>query len=122
MQLIGKGTAALARRLLLVALFVFGFGEVPFGSEGPGTRGALDAGRAAALTAADTPPTEFLLEAERDKLKAAGIAGGGEDERATTLVAAPFGLSATVDGIDPQRATTPESRHGFSSRAPPFHA
>jgi hypothetical protein len=118
--LIGRTAAVLARRLVFVALFMFGIGEAPLGGgDNAGARGALDAGRALAYAAGDTPlPTQFLSEDERGHAVKKGF-GGGEDERSVAFARTNLTPPPSASGIQLQRAVTPAPDHGFSSRAPP---
>ncbi len=112
-------TAAAARRLLVVALFLLGFGEGSWsGGESGGVRAALDAGRAFALTAGDTPP-QFIAEQDRAAKAAAGLGGGEDDRAATALPAAPVFEAGTLPYASLATAGTPQPHIGFSSRAPP---
>lgn len=119
--MIGKATATLLRRLLLVALFAFGLGEGPLGGDGAGARAALEADRALAHVAGDAPlPTQFLEEADRGHGAKAGFSG--EDFRALGLGGQIFAAPRAISGTLPERRSLSAPEYGFSSRAPPSFA
>lgn len=116
----GKAVAALARRLLLVALFAFGLGEAPFGGDAA-TRAALEADRALAHLAGDTPPpTQFLEEADRGHAAKAGFSG--EDSRPLGFAGDLFFAQIKTAHALPDRRPAAAPEYGFSSRAPPSFA
>jgi hypothetical protein len=120
-QMVGRVTAALARRLLLVALFALGLGEGPLGGDGASARAALEADRALAHVAGDAPlPTQFLEEADRGHGAKAGFSG--EDFRTLGLADRLFAAPKAASGALPQSRPAPAPEYGFSSRAPPSFA
>ncbi len=117
-------TGALVRRLVVVALFLFGFGEAPAGiGEGSLAREALAASRAVELTAGQQPGERLeIAETERAKPEFATL-GGGEDDRAAASAARADDLAerpAVRAAGSPPLHETP--RPHFQPRAPPANA
>lgn len=120
---IRQTAGALAQRLLLVALFVFGFGETSFGSENITARAALETHRAIQLSASGEPASLELTATSRSADGKIAILAGGDDQQAAIAPAqpAPDGIEAAAgEGWHAPRLI--HACHWFSSRAPPASA
>jgi hypothetical protein len=117
--------AALARRLVLAALFLAGLGISTFGiGEVAAARASLDTDGAFALAEIapeGSDPASVMAETERKKPLVQLI--GGDDERAASIPASPAaGPERSLASGQPAFLLLERTSLGFSSRAPPGSA
>lgn len=119
---IRQAAGALAQRLLLVALFVFGFGEARSGSENVTARTALETHRAIQLSASSEPAPHEVAAMAASADGSAAVPAGGGDQHAAIVPAQPVPDCAAAPAGAGRHAPPVRRCHWFSSRAPPARA